>query len=94
MATAGVLTTDVLVDCIKTALDAGDSAVGTIKDKVEEVDAGVKRLQEDIIAKTPKQRVSGNVSLSVEVETVGVPQGMTAAEVAEAIARQAVPQTV
>jgi hypothetical protein len=94
MATAGVLTTDVLVECIKKALENKESAVGTIKDKVEEVDAGVKRLQEDIIAKTPKQRVSGNVSLSVEVETVGVPQGMTAAEVAEAIARQAVPQTV
>lgn len=92
MATAGVLTTDVLVDCIKTALDAGDSAVGTIEDKVKEVEAGVERLKKDLVAKAPKQQVPGRVSLSVETETVGVPQGMNAAEVAEAVARRLVPQ--
>jgi hypothetical protein len=92
MATAGVLTTDVLVDCIKTALDNGDSAVGTIEDKVKEVEAGVERLKKDLVAKAPKQQVPGRVSLSVETETVGVPQGMNAAEVAEAVARRLVPQ--
>lgn len=94
MATAGVLTTDVLVGCVKNALYNGDSAVGTIKARVDEVKAGIESLKKDLVDKAPKQQVPGRVSLSVETETVGVPQGMTAQEVADAIARQAVPQTV
>jgi len=92
MATAGVLTTDVLVDCIKTALDNGSSAVGTIEDRVKEVEMGVERLKKDLVAKAPKQNVPGRVSLSVETDLVGVPQGITAEAVADAVARRIVPQ--
>ena len=92
MATAGVLTTDVLVDCIKTALDSGASAVGTIEDRVKEVEAGVEALKKDLVGRTPPQRVPGRVSLSVATDVVAVPQGMTAEEVASAVNPQAVPQ--
>jgi len=92
MATAGVLTTDVLVDCIKTALSNGSSAVGTIEDRVKEVEAGIESLKKDIVAKTPPQRVPGRVSLSVEADLVEVPQGFTAGQIAEALNPQVVLQ--
>lgn len=85
MGTAGVLTTDVLVDCIRTALQNGVSAVGTVQDRVKEVEAGVEALKKDIVGKNPPQKVPGKVTLNVETEMVGVPQGMTAAEIGAAI---------
>ena len=85
MATAGVLTTDVLVDCIRTALSNGSSAVGTVQDRVREVEAGIEALKKDIVAKSPPQKVPGRVNLSVEAELVGVPQGVTADQIAEAL---------
>lgn len=93
MASAGVLTTDVLVDCIRTALENGSSAVGTVEDRVKEVEAGVEALKKDLVSKTPPQKVPGRVSLSVETDVVGVPQGLTAEQIAAAIAPQA-PQVV
>jgi hypothetical protein len=92
MATAGVLTTDVLVDCIKTALSNGSSAVGTIEDRVKEVEAGVEALKKDLVAKTPPQSVPGRVSLSVETELLGIPQGVTADQIAVALNPQVIPQ--
>jgi hypothetical protein len=93
MASAGVLTTDVLVDCIRTALENGSSAVGTVEDRVKEVEAGVEALKKDLVSKTPPQKVPGRVSLSVETDVVGVPQGLTAEQIAAALAPQA-PQVV
>ena len=92
MGTAGVLTTDVLVDCIRTALQNGASAVGTVQDRVKEVEAGVEALKKDLVNKAPKQKVPGKVSLDVVADVVGVPQGMTAAEVADAVNPQRQPQ--
>jgi hypothetical protein len=91
MSTAGVLTTDVLVDCIRTAMENGGSAVGTVQDRVKEVEAGIEVLKRDIVAKTPPQKVPGRVSLSVDADIVGVPQGITADEVAAAVNPQRVP---
>lgn len=85
MATAGVLTTGVLVDCIRKALDEGSSAVGTIKDKVQEVEKGVEKLKKDIVAKTPPQQVPGKVSLDVEVDEVDLGEGVPVRQVAEEI---------
>lgn len=85
MDTAGVLTTGVLVDCIRKALENGASAVGRIQDKVKEVEAGVEKLKKELVDKAPKQQVPGKVSLDVAVDVVGVPQGMTADQVAAAI---------
>lgn len=92
MATAGVLTTDVLVDCIRTALVNGVSAVGTVEERVKEVEAGVEALKKDIVSKAPAQKVPGKVTLNVESQVVGVPQGMTAAEIGEAVNPQPQPQ--
>lgn len=83
MATAGVLTTGVLVDCIRSALEKGSSAVGTIEDRVKEVEAGVEKLKKDLVAKTPAQKVPGKVSLDVAVDLV---EGVAAGEVAEDVA--------
>lgn len=83
MASAGVLTTNVLVDCVRTALENGSSAVGTIKDKVKEVEAGVKKLQKELVDKAPKQQVPGKVSLDVEVDLV---EGVAVRQVAEDVA--------
>lgn len=83
MATAGVLTTDVLVDCIRTALQNGSSAVGKIEDRVKEVEAGVEALKKDVVSKMPPQKVPGKVSLSVETEVV---EGLAVAAVAEQVA--------
>lgn len=83
---AGVLTTDVLVGCIRTALQNGASAVGKIEDQVKEVEAGIEALKKDLVSKMPPQRVPGKVTLNVETEVVGVPQGMTATQIAEGTA--------
>lgn len=92
MATAGVLTTDVLVDCIRTALENAASAVGTVKERVKEVEAGIEALKKDLVAQAPPQKVPGRVSLSVETEILGIPQGLTADQIVEALNPQAVPQ--
>lgn len=92
MSVAGVLTTEVLVDCIRTALQNGASAVGTVQDRVKEVEAGVEALKKDIVSKNPPQKVPGKVTLNVEADVVGVPQGMTAAEIGQAINPQRQPQ--
>lgn len=83
MATAGVLTTGVLVDCIRSALEKGSSAVGTIEERVKEVEAGVEKLKKDLVAKTPAQKVPGKVSLDVAVDLV---EGLAAPQVAEEVA--------
>lgn len=85
MATAGVLTTDVLVDCVRTALQNGVSAVGTVRERVAEVEAGVEALKKDLVSKAPAQKVPGKVSLNVRADLVGVPQGLTADEITAAL---------
>jgi hypothetical protein len=85
MGTAGVLTTGVLVDCIRTALENGKSAVGTVEDRVKEVEAGIEALKKELVSKAPSQKVPGKVTLDVSSDVVGVPQDMTAEQVAEAV---------
>ena len=83
METAGVLTTDVLVDCIRAALQNGASAVGKIEDKVKEVEAGVEALKKDLVSKMPPQKVPGKVTLNVAADVV---EGVPVRQVAEAVA--------
>lgn len=83
MATAGVLTTDVLVGCIRTMLDKGQSAVGSVQDRVKEVEAGVEALKKDLVSKMPPQKVPGKVTLNVTVDVV---EGVAAPQVAEEVA--------
>jgi len=94
MTTAGVLTTDVLVDCIRSALESGSSAVGSVGDRVREVEAGIDALKKDLVSKTPPQKVPGRVSLSVETELVEVPQGMTTEQIAAALVPRLHPEAV
>ena len=75
MKNSGPVATAVLVDCIRQAMIAGTSAVGTISARVEEVKA-------DLVAELPLQTAKGHVKVNVDLEEVG----MTTREVAEVFA--------
>lgn len=80
MKDSGPAATAVLLDCISQAMVAGESAVGKIEDRVAEVKAGVKRVQEEIVSKLPLQTAKGVVKASVEFEElVGVNAGAVGA---------------
>lgn len=64
---SGPVATGVLVDCIRTAMLNGESAVGTIQDRVEEVKMGVDRVQREVVSNLPMQQAKGHVKVSVEV---------------------------
>ena len=85
MKDAGPIATEVLVDCIRTAMVADESAVGHIKDRVKEVAAVVKRVQDDIVSQLPRQHADGHVKVSVVLEDVEY--GVSVQEVAEAVAK-------
>jgi hypothetical protein len=59
MRKTGPLATGVLVDCIRTALVTGDSAVGSILDRVTEVKEGVEKVKMELVKQLPKQSCKG-----------------------------------
>jgi len=59
MRKTGPLATKVLVDCIRTALVAGESAVGSIADRVTEVKQGVENVKRELVKELPKQSCKG-----------------------------------
>lgn len=75
---------DFAVKVMREALENKVKATGKVKDAVE-LKRAVDDLLDDFSAKIPRQIVPGPVKLSVEAEVVGVPQGMTAAEIGEAL---------
>lgn len=88
---SGPLASDFAVKVIRQALEDKVKATGKLKDVVE-LEAAVDALLADFSAQLPRQKVPGRVSLDVKADVVGVPQGMTAAEIASALNPQ--PQTV
>jgi hypothetical protein len=62
----GPLSSKVLVDCFRKAMTLGESAVSTVKDKVE-IDEAICRLKEEIVAPLPRQNVPGRVKVDVEI---------------------------
>jgi hypothetical protein len=84
MKRTGFLATEVLVDCIRKALLAKSSAVGTVSARVEEVAEGIERVKADLVVPLPRQHVPGRVKLDVLVDDVIV---ASAEKVAEAVAR-------
>lgn len=75
----GPLSSEVLVDCFRKAMLMGDSAVSTVKDKVE-ITAAIDRLKEEIVAPLPRQKVPGRVKVDVEVTEAGANMREIAAE--------------
>jgi hypothetical protein len=84
MKRTGFLATEVLVDCIRKALLAKSSAVGTVSARVEEVSEGIERVKSELVAPLPRQHVPGRVKLDVLVDDFIV---ASAEKVAEAVAR-------
>lgn len=75
-----VLATSILTDCIKKAMLDGESAVGTIAEKVEGMSEAVSEIKRTVVAQLPPQEAKGVVKTSVNVEVVG-----TQHEIAQAI---------
>ena len=82
---SGPVATAVLVDCIRQAMVAGESAVGKIEARVEEVKAGIDRVKADLVAELPRQHADGPVKVSVVLEDVEY--GVSVQEVAEAVGK-------
>jgi hypothetical protein len=74
----GPLSSKVLVDCFRKAMTLGESAVSTVKDKVE-IDEAISRLKQEIVAPLPRQNVPGRVKVDVEI-TEGTTTKEAAAE--------------
>ena len=62
----GPLSSTVLVDCFRKAMTLGESAVSTVKDKVE-IAAAIDQLKQEIVAPLPRQHVPGRVKVEVEI---------------------------
>lgn len=75
----GPVSLDVLVDCVKTAILNGESAVGSINNTVEEVAQGIRDMKKNLVDRLPVQSCKGRVSLDVNAEVVQ--EGYTAKEV-------------
>ena len=84
MKNSGPVATAVLVDCIRQAMVAGESAVGKIEARVEEVKQGIERVKADLVSELPLQTAKGHVKVSVVLEEVV--EGVSLKEVAEAVA--------
>lgn len=84
MKNSGPVATAVLVDCIRQAMVAGESAVGKIEARVEEVKAGIERVKADLVSELPLQTAKGHVKVNVVLEDVE--SGVSLKEVAEAVA--------
>lgn len=85
MKDSGPVATAVLVDCIRRAMVAGESAVGKIEAQVEEVKAGIERVKADLVGELPLQTAKGHVKVSVVLEEVV--EGVSLKEVAEAVSK-------
>jgi hypothetical protein len=85
MKNSGPVATAVLVDCIRQAMVAGESAVGKIEARVEEVKAGIERVKADLVSELPPQTAKGHVKVSVVLEDVE--SGVSVKEVAEAVSK-------
>jgi len=70
MRSTGPLATSVLVDCIRTALVAGDSAVGSVTDRVTEVKLGIEGVKRELVKQLPKQQCKGASKVSCEWQIV------------------------
>ncbi|NBT35841.1 MAG: hypothetical protein EBT03_09965 [Betaproteobacteria bacterium] len=81
MKSTGPIATGILVDCIRQAMVAGESAVGKIEARVEEVKAGIEKVKADLVSELPLQTAKGHVKVSVVLEEL-----VTAREVAAAVA--------
>lgn len=88
MKNTGPIATGILVDCIRKAMVSGESAVGTIKDRVEEVKAGIEKVKSDLVSELPLQTAKGHVRVDVSLEDVSeeVGEGLTAKQIAETFA--------
>jgi hypothetical protein len=84
MKNSGPVATSVLVDCIRQSMVAGESAVGKIEARVEEVKAGIERVKADLVSELPLQTAKGHVKVNVVVEEVEA--GVSLKEVAAAVA--------
>lgn len=89
----GPLAADFAVKVIREALESKERATGKLASVVQ-LKAAVDELLADFSARLPRQHVPGKVSLSVEADLVGVPQGVTVGEVGAEVNPQAVPQPV
>jgi hypothetical protein len=70
MRSTGPLATGVLVDCIRTALVAGDSAVGSVADRVTEVKEGIENVNRELVKQLPKQSCKGASKVVCEWQIV------------------------
>ena len=93
MRRTGFLATEVLVDCIRKALVAKQSAVGTVSSRVEEVAEGIERVKSELVAPLPRQNVPGRVKLEVVADVVTPDIVVSAKEVASAVSRTEVALT-
>jgi hypothetical protein len=85
MKSTGPIATGILVDCIRKAMVADESAVGTIADRIKEVKDGIERVKEELVSELPLQAAKGHVKVSVVVEEVE--SGVSVKEVAEAVSK-------
>lgn len=81
----GPLAADFAVNVMRRAMENKDKATGKVKEVVE-LGKAVDDLLADFSARLPVQKVPGKVLLDVETDLVGVPAGLTADQIAEAIA--------
>jgi len=87
MKKTGFLATEVLVDCIRKALLAKSSAVGTVSSRVDEVAEGIERVKAELVAPLPRQHVPGRVKLEVLADVFVPAIVASASNAAEAVAR-------
>lgn len=89
---SGPLAGDFALKVMREALENKVKATGKIKETVE-LEAAVDALLADFSAQLPAQKVPGKVMLDVATEVVGIPAGLTATQIAAAVA-PAQPQPV
>lgn len=70
MKATGPIATQVLVDCIRRAMENGDSAVGSVSDRVTEVKNGIEAVKRELVKRLPKQVCKGAAKVSVNIEAV------------------------
>jgi hypothetical protein len=73
-----VLATEILTDCIRTAMLDGESAVGKIAARVEGMEEAIGDIKRKVVASLPPQTAKGVVKSAVAVEVVGTPRNIAA----------------
>ena len=66
----GPYSTRLLVDCIRTALVAGESAVGSVADRVTEVKNGIDKVKADLVKQLPRQNCKGATKVVCEMQII------------------------